>query len=449
MSVLSADSTGKPLFYSLRLTGTCTSGESVRENFDITNSFVPFRRITLSRPNISEILSVIDTDLNEYYEVTSLANDVVFKKAQNTNSDSDTVLDNLFVKPAPYRFITQTTMTSAITTLIFGSGRADSVDDDIIPDPSEISLPLFGNRKTFNRVAIDPNSLLSSNSLGVSPVNTTLTITYRSGGGLSHNVAPRTIRLVTALVTEFKSTVPPTKIAQIRASVETNNTQPATGGEDMPTIDDFRFIALNYKNSQSRIVTRQDLVARVYSMPPNFGRVFRVGSRSNPTNPLSSLIFIVSRDVNGYLTMSPDSLKVNLAKYLNEFRLTSDAYDILDASIINYKFTYNVVLDSGVDKTTTLGFINQKIRDYLSIKNYQIDQQIVISDIINLILNQVGVISLEKYTFDNMSGKIDERDYSLVTYNLTQHTARGLITPPPGGIFELKFPDYDIVGNAV
>ena len=73
----------------------------------------------------------------------------------------------------------------------------------------------------------------------------------------------------------------------------------------------------------------------------------------------------------------------------------------------------------------------------------------MISDIINLILNQVGVISLEKYTFDNMSGKIDERDYSLVTYNLTQHTARGLITPPPGGIFELKFPDYDIVGNAV
>jgi len=449
VSVLSSDATGKPLFYSLRLTGACTSGESVRENFDITNSFVPFRRITLSRPNVSEILSVIDTDLNEYYEVTSLANDVVFKKAQNTNPDSDTVLDNLFVKPAPYRFITQTTMTSAITTLIFGSGRADSVDDDIIPDPSEISLPLYGNRKTFNRVAIDPNSLLSSNSLGVSPVNTTLTITYRAGGGLSHNVAPRTIRLVTALVTEFKSSVPPTKIAQIRASVETNNTQPATGGEDMPTIDDFRFIALNYKNSQSRIVTRQDLVARVYSMPPNFGRVFRVGSRSNPTNPLSSLIFIVSRDVNGYLTMSPDSLKVNLAKYLNEFRLTSDAYDILDASIINYKFTYNVVLDSGVDKTTTLGFINQKIRDYLSIKNYQIDQQIVISDIINLILNQVGVISLEKYTFDNMTGKIDERDYSLVTYNLTQYTSRGLITPPPGGIFELKFPDYDIVGNAV
>ena len=449
VSVQSTDATGKPTFYSLRLTGTCTTGETVRENFDVLNDFRPFRRISLSRPNVSEILSVIDADLNEYYEVSSLSNDVVFKKSQNTGDDSSTVSDNLYVKPAPYRFITQTSLTTAITTLIFGSGRADTVDDDIIPDPSEISLPLYGSRKTFSRVAIDPNSLLSTNSLGVSPVNTTLTITYRSGGGLSHNVAPRTIKLVTALVTEFKSSVPPTKIAQIRASVETNNVKAATGGEDMPTIDDFRFTALNYKNSQSRIVTRQDLVARVYSMPPNFGRVFRVGSRSNPTNPLSSLLYIISRDVNGYLTLSPDTLKINLAKYLNEFRLTSDAYDILDASIVNYKFSYNVVIDSGVDKTTTLGFINQKIKDYLSIKNFQIDQQIVISDIVNLILNQVGVISLEKYSFTNMSGKIDERDYSIVSYNLAQHTARGLITPPPGGIFELKYPDYDIIGNAV
>ena len=53
VSVLSSDASGKPLFYSLRLTGTCTSGESVRENFDISNSFVPFKRISLTRPNVS------------------------------------------------------------------------------------------------------------------------------------------------------------------------------------------------------------------------------------------------------------------------------------------------------------------------------------------------------------------------------------------------------------
>ena len=449
VSVQSTDTAGRPVYYTLSLTGTCSSGTISRENFDITNDFTPFRRITLNKPNVSEILSVVDADLNEYYEVSSLSNDVVFKKSQNTSADSSQVSDNLFVKPAPYRFITQTSLTTAITTLVFGSGRADTVDDDIIPDPSEIALPLYGSRKTFNRVAIDPNSLLESNSLGVSPVNTTLTITYRSGGGLSHNVAPRTLRLVTALVTEFKSTVPPTKIAQIRASVETNNVLPAAGGEDMPTLDDFRFIALNYKNSQSRIVTRQDLIARVYSMPPNFGRIFRVGTRSNPTNPLASLLYIVSRDVNGHLEMSPDTLKLNLAKYLNEFRLTSDAYDILDASIINYKFTYNVVLDSNVDKTTTLGFINKKIADYLSIKNFQIDQQIVVSDILNLVLNQVGVISLEKYEFVNLIDEVDGRKYSLVSFNFKQNTARGLITPPPGGIFEMKFSDYDIIGNAL
>ena len=116
-------------------------------------------------------------------------------------------------------------------------------------------------------------------------------------------------------------------------------------------------------------------------MPPNFGRVYRVGVRSNPTNPLSTLLFVVSRDSNEFLTISPDSLKKNLAKYLNQFRLTSDAIDILDSQIVNYKFTYNVVLDGNADKTTTIATINNKIANYLQTKNFQIDQFIVISDI--------------------------------------------------------------------
>jgi hypothetical protein len=398
---------------------------------------------------VSEITRIVDTDLNEYYEVEALSNDVVYKKVANTTSDSETVPDNLYIIPAPYRFITRTSINSSITTIVFGSGRADSTDDDIIPDPSEIALPLYGDRKTFSRVAIDPNSLLSTNSLGVSPTNTTLTITYRAGGGLNHNVAPRTLRSVVSLLTSFNQSVPAGKIAQIRSNLEVNNPEAASGGENAPTLDEFRAIALNYKNSQSRIVTKPDLIARVYSMPPNFGRVYRVGVRSNPTNPLSSLLYIISRDADGYLTVSPDSLKRNLAKYLNEFRLTSDAVDILDSPVVNYKFNYTVAIADNVDKTTTLGKINQSISNYLRTKNFQIDQPIVISDILNLILNQDGIVSLENYNFRNLRDTVKDRKYSSVAYNLRQHTMRGMIQPPPGGIFELKYPEYDIIGNAV
>ena len=447
--VFSSDSSGNPLTYVLTRTGLCSPGETIEETFAIPDTFVPFRNVTLSRSNVSEILRVIDTDLNEYYEVSSLSNDVVFRRTINVNADSTEVPDSLLIVPAPYRFVSRTSLNTSLTTMVFGTGRADSLDDDIIPDPSEIALPLYGDRKTFSRVAIDPNSLLETSSLGISPVNTNLTVTYRAGGGLSHNVAAKTIRTISSLLTKFNQNVPQTKIAQIRSSLEINNLDVAQGGEDTPTLDEFRSIALNYRNAQSRIVTRQDLIARVFSMPPNFGRVYRVSSRPSPTNSLATQLFIASRDSSGYLTISPDSLKKNLSKYLNQFRLTSDAIDILDSQIVNYQLYYTVALDESVDKTTTLAVINKKISDYLSIKNFQIDQPIVISDLVNLMLNQDGVISLEKYRFENVINTVSDRIYSSVSYNLTRNTFRGIINPPPGGIFELKYPNFDIIGSAV
>jgi len=449
VKVLKTDNSGNPTQYSLNLAGQCTSGETIQEQFSISNSFIPFRTITLGRSDVSEIIRVIDADLNEYYEVPSLSNDVVFKRVVNTNVDSSTVPESIHVIPAPYRFITKTSFNTALTTLVFGSGKADSLDDDIIPDPSEVALPLFGDRKTFSRVAIDPNALLATNSLGVSPTNTTLTVTYRAGGGISHNVAEKSIRRITSLKTKFNVSVPVSKIAQIRSNIEVNNLEVARGGENTPSIEEFRNIAINNRNSQSRIVTKSDLVSRVYTMPTNLGRVFRVSTSSNPTNPLASLLYVISRDENGYLVTSPDTLKVNLAKYLNEFRLTSDAYDILDAQIINFGLTYTVALDSGVDKTTTIARINQRISNYFDIKNTQIDQPIIISDILNLIINQDGVISLEKYRFNNMRNKIVDRQYSDTSFDLMKNTTKGMISPPTGGIFELKYPNYDIVGNAV
>ena len=106
-------------------------------------------------------------------------------------------------------------------------------------------------------------------------------------------------------------------------------------------------------------------------------------------------------------------------------------------------------MTDGVDASTTLQKINNNISSYLSVINFQIDQPIVISDILNLIINQYGVISLERYKFITRAGTVEDRVYSDISYNLTSNTSRGLIKPPRGGIFEMKYSDYDIIGNAV
>jgi len=59
------------------------------------------------------------------------------------------------------------------------------------------------------------------------------------------------------------------------------------------------------------------------------------------------------------------------------------------------------------------------------------------------------VTSLDKYEFTSLTGNIDERSYSSVSINTKSSISRGVLSPPAGGIFEIKYPDSDIVGNAV
>jgi hypothetical protein len=448
-TIASTDPSGNPTTFSVTRTGPCTSGGIAEELFDFGNDATPFKSITLTNANVSEILLVKDTEGNEYYEVESLSQDTVFKSIENYNKDAADVENALAVIPAPYRFITRAAADSGAVTVVFGSGRADTLDNDILPDPSEVSIPLYGDKKVFSSVSIDPNSLLGSKSLGITPQNTTIRVRYRYGGGISHNVSANTIRTISNLDTKFSSNTLPGKIAAIRSSIQVNNPGPARGGEDAPTLEDLRTIALSVRNSQNRVVSKEDLIARVFLMPTNFGRAFRVGIQPNPVNPLSSLLFIISRNSMGYLEKSPDTLKRNISTYINEFRLVSDSFDILDAKIVNIGFTYNVVIDDKEDKSGVLTRINNAIIEYLTTTNMHIDGGIRIADIINLIINQDGVESLVSYKFTSLSGTIDDREYSPIAISPAKSIIRGILNPPLGGIFEVKYPDSDIVGNAV
>jgi hypothetical protein len=48
-----------------------------------------------------------------------------------------------------------------------------------------------------------------------------------------------------------------------------------------------------------------------------------------------------------------------------------------------------------------------------------------------------------------MSGTVDQISYSDFTYVPSENLSRGMYFPPPGGIFEIKYPDIDIVGRVV
>lgn len=440
-------SSGRPINFLVTRTGVVTSAKLSQQTFNIPASFKPFRSITLSDSDINEIVRVVDSDGDDYYEVQSLTQSTVFKRSVNSRADSESVPERIQLLHAPKRFVVRRSSRTGKMSLQFGSGNELNFDEDVIPDPSEHAIKLFGDRKTLNKITIDPGSFLGTQTLGISPRDTTLTVTYRSGGGLSHNVGARQITSIKTLITDFGTLTPTSVASSIRASSTVINPDPCTGGEDEPSLEALRQIALLNKNSQNRIVTREDLIARVYSMPSKFGRIFRASVRDNPNNPQAAQLFIISRDSDAKLIISPDTLKESLATYLSVFRLVSDAIDMLDASIINIGINYEVTIDVEARPSVVVASINTKIADYMNIENFQIDQPIKIGEIENLIMNTPDVDAITSLTFTSKTGQEADRSYSNYVYSPERNIDRGFLFPPRGGIFELKHPNFDIVGR--
>lgn len=438
---------GAIVSYFLSLDGLCVSGREARQVVSV-GGFIPFRKIQLAQSNITEVVNVYDDYGNTYYEVGALSHDVVYRNVLNSSSDSSLVKDGLRVVHAPYRFTKLTDLATRKTILVFGGGSAASLEDDVIPDPTEFALPLPYS-KTIKRTSLNPEKLLTTNTLGVISSDTNMTITYRHGGGLSHNISPNSLTTITSLTMDFPKNPSNADAVKVRNSIEIGNAMMASGGEDALSSRELIALIPAVKNSQERIVTKEDLLARVYTMPSNLGRVFRASIAANPNNPLSTQLFIISRDNSQRLIMSPDSLKINLRKYLNSYRMISDAIDVLDAQVVNLQLKFTVVVDPSLNRTSVLSVVLTKLQRQFEIRKMYIDQPIIISDITNTIYSTQGVVAVDSVELANISGVVDNRVYSDIFYDVKNNTKRQMLFPPMGGIFEIRYPDVDIIAKVV
>ena len=436
-----------PVNYILKRKGMTSSATSSSENFVIEDKLVPFRTITLSQGSVNEITSIIDSSGDRYYEVDALSQDTVYTYYDNSAYDLINVPFRMEIQHAPKRFIKNRSVNSGLTTIRFGSGDEQNFDEDIIPDPSEHAIKMFGDKETLPSIAIDPSSFLDTQTLGISPRNTTLVVNYTHGGGLVHNVSAGEVNSIKTLLTTFKTGTSISSEVNVRGSLTVSNPKRASGGEDEPTLDDLRNIAIFNRNAQNRIVTREDLIARIYSMPSSFGRVFRAAVADNPRNPRGAQIFLISRDSSSKLITTTDTIKKNLVTYLNRFRLVSDSIDVLDAAILNFAINYTVTIEKGFLGEIVLNSINSKLQKYVSIANTQIHKPLITGELQNLIQNTPGVVSVINMNVNSKSGTIDGNPYSPVSFKTADLLDRGFIFPPVGGIFELKYPNEDIVGS--
>tara|TARA_R110001592_G_scaffold33169_1_gene115321 strand:- start:12743 stop:14569 length:1827 start_codon:yes stop_codon:yes gene_type:complete len=430
------DNTGVITSVVLKKSGLCVSGEIIEQSITINGTFVPFRTVSLNKQHVSAILRVYDSEGNDYYEVESLSQDTVYKRNRLSSGDS-----SVEVITAPYRYITFTDVNSKSTTLRFGSGDSAAIFDTAVPDASDLALPLYG-KQTFSSFSLDPNRLLKSPSLGVSPTGTTLKVIYRYGGGANHNVAPDTIRQVSEIQWKFPTNASFNKVQEIKRRLGVGNPNFATGGAAAPSLRDLKSYITTARTMQNRIVTREDLLARIYTLPTEFGIVYRANVVPNPENALASILYVISRDASGKLTTSSDALKQNLSIYLNEFRLIGDAMDILDASVINFKITLQCRFSHNVNKYSLISKILREVKKLYTPEKMALGKPLVMSDILNTVISQPGVVSCLTPEITNLSGTISDREYSADTKRI--EVENDVIFAENYEIFELRHPNSDI-----
>ena len=462
VSVYQFDSSQNPEYFLLKKSTKAISGEIKTQTFNI-GSTERFKTLTLFDSNVISIESIIDGEGNEYTEVPYLAQDTVFEEVENTAANDGELFGYnhqtpylLKLKKVPRRFVTRLKQNNTLE-IQFGAGISDKSDDQIIPNPDNIGLGIKDGRSKLD-VAYDPSNFLYTRAYGQVPANTTLTVKYLVGGGLSSNVSSNTITQPGTLDMSNKPNLSLPMLNFVKQSVASSNQEAAKGGGAGDSIEEIRMNTMANFAAQNRTVTKDDYLIRTLSLPPQFGRVAKAyitqDDQMSPLttepnripNPLALNLYTLGYDKDRFLTPLNTATKTNLATYLEQYRMLTDAINIKDAFVINFGLSFEITSFKNYNNEEVLLNCITELQNYFDIDKLQVNQPIVISEVENLIGGVNGVQAIEKITFENKSGT--RSGYSQYKYDFTMATRNGVVYPSlDPSIFELKYPNIDIKGR--
>ena len=456
-------SSGEPTGYLLKKTRKAISSTIQTETFSFTNG-VRFDVRNINASNIIGILDVFDSEGNEWYEVPNLAQENVFDTIRNTNTNDPNVPDDGEGNDSPYllqlkqvqrRFVSRFQSSGSLQ-LQFGSGNFGDNDEEIVPNPDNVGIGL-PFEKTRLTTAFSPLNFIFTNTYGIAPANTTLTVRYLTGGGVSSNVESGVLTDTDNTNIVFNnSNLPDSNLANfIFNSIASNNPAAASGGQDGDSVEEIRQNTLGNYQNQLRTVTKEDYLVRALSMPPNLGTVamayaesVKVGDYEAGTLPAILDLYVLSYDGDTKLRTASSIIKRNLKTYLSEYRMINDAINIKDAFIINIGVIFNIVVRPNYNNNETLTKCIVALTEYFNIKNWQINQPIILGDLYLLLDRVEGVQTVKNVSIDNLAGTA--LGYSEYAYDVIGATIDDVVYPSIDPmVFEVKFPNTDIKGRVV
>lgn len=434
-----------PTGYAYKAYGKVISGE-LRQKTLVVGEFEKFLKLQVDDEKISEIVSVYDSNGNEYFEVDYLTQDTIYKEVKNTSSDSTTAPFFLKEFQTFRKFITEFDEDGNCF-LQFGFGSENEFLESNFPDPSSVSLQFFGKNYYTDKI-FDPNVINSTESLGISPANTNLTITYRVNTSDTINASVGSVNTITNPILEFRTSIYSKQeaLSQI-LGIEVDNEEPVVGSYNLPTNEELRIRAYGAFATQNRAVTKQDYAAVSYRMPAKFGAVKRVAVVQDTDSSRRNInLYIVSVTSNGELTLSTDSLKQNLKTWLSKYKMINDTVDILDAVIVNVGLKFEVITDLTKDTNIILNDCLVAVKALFNEK-LNIGEPFYLTDVYKTLNAVIGVVDTRSVQIFQKTGE----GYSSSQFSVSDNLSKDgrYLSVPDNTIIEIRDLDNDITGVAI
>ena len=436
--------TGNPTFFAVKAFGQVVSGQRFSETVTIGN-YQRFLKLKLEKTNITDVISVVDSQGNEYYEVDHLSQDIIFKELTNTDSTRSAVPFIMRTVPVPRRFVVERDIADN-TYLQFGYGSAENITGDLIADPASVTLDVNG-RNYITDQTFDPTKLIESDKFGVVPVNTVLTIEYTANNSDTVNAQVGAITSVVNPRYRFanQASLAQNAVADVIASLEVENETPILGDTSPLTPEEIRTQAFGSQAAQNRAVTKNDYINLSYRMPAKFGKIKRVNIVRDKDSAKRNLnIYVLSENASGNMIVPNSVLKENLKEWLNKYRMINDTLDILDGQIINIGINFEVLPELSVNRYEVLQDCVEKIKnEYLNVK-FNIGEAIYVSEIYKLLNDVPGVVDTTNVEIINKTST----GYSDFEYNILENMSDDgrFLVIPEDSVAEVLYPDIDVSG---
>lgn len=458
VSVYSVTGDGAIEYYLLKKKVKAVSGELKTLTFDF-NDPKPYDKIVIEETDVTEIVDIVDSDGNVWYEVPYLAQDLIPTSVRNTPFTDPTMAQYrssvpymLCYKQTEFRYVTRLRKDN-FTEIQFGSGLSSEADEEIVPNPMNVGLGLPYFERAAD-IAIDTSNFLYTRTYGSSPNNTTLTVRYSTAKGLTDNVNPNTIvKIVQSNIVDPLDSTDPTVLQTIKDSLVINNPYAAWGGSVRKEIDDVRQEIMSHFAAQNRSVTKEDYILRCYTMPAKYGAIAKAYVEQDTQlgnwngeytpNPYSLNLYVLSYDINKNFVACNPALKENLQNYLKQYRLLTDAINIKTPYIVNISVDVEIITAPDSNSNEVILKCLELLKTLFAPEKMGINEPIIINKIRSKLDDVQGVETVATITFDNL---IDiNSGYSGNVYPVKNAIVGNILYPSvTPSIFEVKYPNRDI-----